>query len=438
MAPPGGVILAAMVSLGDARGQAATEYVALVALVAVVLALAAGLTSGGIGGQVLAGLQRGLCRVAPVGCPKPERPQPDLAACQLERSVRREKVATTVVVVRLGTSGTLTVTRLSDGRATVTLAHGATAGAQVGLGTRLRIGGKGIGGELTATGGMEWTSGRLWRFPSEAAARRFVDTYGRKATIRGKLLDTVRSGCSLLCDVVGWRPHPELPEPDETFVESGSTADLTAAFGVGRGGASNVRVVGRRIARDGTRTWYMRGGTAVSGALKLPGAELLVGGEREMVIAFELDPRGRPRALRVMKAGRVKGSASGKPQVASARAAATRELGAVGEVEATLDLREPAARQAAGRLLEALVDGVDLAAVARVARDVGDQIARNAQVDRRVYVSRGSTTGAGGGVALGLKLDGAVERSSNGMRLVLADTRLPGLPFLPRDDCRPG
>ena len=52
------------------RGQATSEYVALVALVAVVLALAAGLTSGGVAGHVLAGLQRGLCGVAGKACPR--------------------------------------------------------------------------------------------------------------------------------------------------------------------------------------------------------------------------------------------------------------------------------------------------------------------------------------------------------------------------------
>ena len=80
--------------LRGAGGQATTEYVALVALVAVALALAAGLTSGGVGGQVLAGLQRGLCRVAPVGCPRSEPPRPDLAACPLERRTRRDELAT--------------------------------------------------------------------------------------------------------------------------------------------------------------------------------------------------------------------------------------------------------------------------------------------------------------------------------------------------------
>ena len=60
---------------------------------------------------------------------------------------------------------------------------------------------------------------------AQRAARRFVATYGRKATIGGRLLDGVRSRCSLLCDALGWRPHARLPEPDVTFAEAGPTVD---------------------------------------------------------------------------------------------------------------------------------------------------------------------------------------------------------------------
>ncbi|MGB2712387.1 MAG: hypothetical protein WBC33_12835, partial [Conexibacter sp.] len=67
-----------MYRLRSARGQATGEYVALVALVAVVLVLAAGLTSGGIGGQLLGALQRGLCRVAGQTCPRPLIARADL------------------------------------------------------------------------------------------------------------------------------------------------------------------------------------------------------------------------------------------------------------------------------------------------------------------------------------------------------------------------
>jgi hypothetical protein len=73
----------------DARGQATSEYVALVTLVAVVLVLAAGLTSGGVAGHVLAGFQRGLCRVAGTACSRSHPLEADLAPCPVERSKGR-------------------------------------------------------------------------------------------------------------------------------------------------------------------------------------------------------------------------------------------------------------------------------------------------------------------------------------------------------------
>src|SRR5690606_11004539 len=139
-------ILAGMGRLRCCRGQATVEYAALVALVAIALAGAVGLTAGGLGGHVLAALQRALCRVMPIGCPAPIVPGPDLAACTVERDERGERVSATVAVVRLGAGGTLTVNRLSDGRATVTLARGSGAGGQGGLGARLRLGRRQVGG----------------------------------------------------------------------------------------------------------------------------------------------------------------------------------------------------------------------------------------------------------------------------------------------------
>jgi hypothetical protein len=419
----------------SAGGQGTIEYVALVALVAVVLALAAGLTSGGVGGQVLAGLQRGLCRVALADCPPPEPPRPDLAACPLERSTRTEELATTIAVVRLGTSGTLSATRTSDGRVTVTLAHGNAAGGELGLGARLRIGRRTLGGGARAGAGIAWTSGRSWAFESEAAARRFIATYGRKATIGGQLLDGVRSRCSVLCDAIGWRPHAELPEPDEIFAEAGPTATLTASLGLGaRAGVDAKALLGRRVRRDGGRTWYVKLGAVATAALELPGSELAAGTGGGAVLSYELDAAGRPRALGVALAGEMRGRAQTARALGSARASLGVGTGLLVELEATLDLRDPANRAAAADLLDVATDPRALLHRARI---LGERIARHAQLDRRFFAASRTASGLGAGVALGAKLDGGLERTTDGLRLLGAETRLPGLPFLPRDDCRP-
>ncbi|HMJ01508.1 MAG TPA: hypothetical protein VK506_01130 [Conexibacter sp.] len=427
-----------MARFRDARGQAATEYIALIALVSVALALAAGITSGGVGGQVLAGLQRGLCHVAPTDCPRPEPPRADLAACPLEHRRHGEELAVTFAVVRLGTSGTLSATRMSDGRVTVTLAHGNDVEGDTGLGARLRLGSRHHGGGARAHAGVSWTSGRAWTFAGDAAARRFMDTYGRKATIGGQLLDGVRSRCSVLCDAIGWRPHEELPEPDEIFAEGGLTATLTASIGADDSvGVDATALLGRRERRDGARTWYLRLSSAATAALELTGSELTGGAAGDAVLSYEVDPEGRPRTLGVTLAGELHGRMDAARALGPARASLAAGGGAVVELEATLDLREPAVRGPAARLLAALTDQSSLTLVLQRARALGAVIARRAQIDRRTFAATHAATGIGAGAALGAKLDGGVERTIDGLRLLAAETRLPGLPFLPRDDCRP-
>lgn len=420
----------------DARGQAASEYVALVALVAVALALAAGLTSGGVGGQVLAGLQRGVCRVALTDCPRTPRPQADLAACQLDRTMRSEELTATIAVLRLGRAGTLSVVRLSDGRVTVTLAHGSAAGAAGGLGARLRIGGRALGGDAGARAEARWTSGRSWAFRDEQAARRFVTAYGRKATLGGQLLDGVRSRCSVLCDALGWRPHAELPPPDAEYAEHGVAAALTATLGLRAGGEASA-LLGRRLGRDGERTWYLKLGAAATAALGIQGGELIAGGRHDALLAYAVDRHRQPRSLRVTVAGTLHARAAVGGALGAGRAAVAASHGLLVELEATLDLRTTANRAAAAGMLEALTSPAALSRLPDRARVLGARIARHAQLDRRLYSVARTATGIGVGAALGARLDGGVERASEGMRLVGAETRLPGLPFLPRDDCRP-
>ncbi|MGB2711227.1 MAG: hypothetical protein WBC33_06885, partial [Conexibacter sp.] len=109
--------------------------------------------------------------------------------------------------------------------------------------------------------------------------------------------------------------------------------------------------------------------------------------------------------------------------------------GRVVELDATLDLREPANHAAVRRLLAALRDPRHLG---RRIRALGVRIARGAQLDRRIYALRTDAAGVGAKGGAGVELGGAFERTTRALRLLSAETRLPGLPFLPRDDCRPG
>jgi hypothetical protein len=426
---------------GGTSGQASSEYVALVALVAVACVLAAGLTSGGIGARVLAGLQRGLCAVAGRACPAPTPVSADLAPCPLDRATRTEAVGETIGVVRLGASGTLSATRTSDGHVAVTLSDGGASGAEIGAGARLRIGRRTLGGRVRAEVAATFMSGRAWRFPNAAAAHAFIARYGGKATIGGKLLDGVRSACSLLCDAIGWRPHPRLPEPDETYRQRGASAALAAELGAGpatagAGGAAG-RVLGSRVDRDGTRTWYVRLDHAVAVGLGLAFAGVSASARSEQIASYTVDGRGRPLrfATKSVTEARADGRLGVLPDPAGAQIAAGRAL--VVERDATLDLRDPVNRAAAHGVLELLLHPSVAAVVALRGAQLVRRIAEAGELDRRTYALSDAATGVGAGVALGVELAGGFDRTTERLRLLSAETRLPGLPFLPRDDCRP-
>lgn len=427
-------------AMGDDRrgetGQAANEYVALLALVAIALTAVAGLTSGGLGGHVLAGLQRGLCAVTGSVCPRLVAERDRLAACPLERRVSEEKLSETLASVKLGSSGMLTAVRRSDGAVTVTLADGSTAGVEGGAGAWIALGRR-VGDEAKAGASLIWGSGRSWTFPDAESAQRFVSRFGDKATIRGKLVDDVRAACSLLCDALGWRPHEQLPEPDEVHAEGGAAATLTGAFGLGGGGEA-AAVVGRRVRRDGATTWYLRLGGKATARLDLPGAEAVAGGGGQALLSYRLDAAGRPLALGVHLVGEASGrtglAGEGRRGGRSASGKAGANRGGVVELEATLDLGEPAGRAAAAGLLDALRRD-PRAAPARAA-ELGALFAARGQVDLRRYDLTSDGSQVGGALALGIKVGASFERSTRGLRLVSASTRLPGLPFLVRDDCR--
>jgi hypothetical protein len=424
-------MLVAMARPGDTSGQAASEYVALVALVAVVLALAAGLTSGGVGGQVLAGLQRGLCRVAGGSCPQSQLPRADLAPCPLERTTSSESLGGAFEVVKLDHGATLSAVRGSDGRVKVTLADATSAGGELGIGLRVGVG-RAHGPRATAGLGVSVAGGRSWTLPDAAAARAFVDRYGSKATIGGQAVDLVRSGCSLLCDAIGWRPHAALPPADEWYVDQGAAAQLEASLGDATMRAGIGGLLGASMRSDGSRTWYLQldasTGASVVGAA--------AGAQATALVSYTLDAQRRPTELVVGTVAR--GGAGGA--LAGAHGGSSAAVGAAGalvtEHVATLDLRDPGNRAVAAAFVAALRDPHALVRLRERAAAVRERIARTGVVDRRTYALSSSAYELGARFALGAQLGAGFGRTREGMRLLTAETRLPGLPFLPRDDCR--
>ena len=420
----------------DACGQATSEYVALVALVAVVLALAAGLVSGGVGGELLAGMRRALCQLSAGACARPAATADVLAPCPVERTTSGESLAGAFELVRLGGGATLSAARGSDGRVTVTLASTLDGGGEVALGARLALGGRGRDGSASARMVQEGVSSRSWTLPSAAAARGFVERYGSKATLVGKAVDVVRSGCSILCDALGWRPHAELPPPDERYLGGGAAATVAAALGPVAVDAANGSLLGVRLRRDGSSTWLMQLDAAAGAQLGLGAATAGAGSQRQWVAAYTFDRQRRPVALTLEKAARSEAVASvgGRRGLAAARLGAGDAL--VTETEATLDLADAPNRAAAAAFAAALREPAAVRRLRDSAAALGRRIAAAGVVDRRTYALSRADAELGVRVALGAQLGGALARTRERMRLLSAETRLPGLPFLPRDDCR--
>ncbi|HEU4702875.1 MAG TPA: hypothetical protein VFS37_10365, partial [Conexibacter sp.] len=404
-------------------------------LVAAVLALAAGLTSGGLGGHVLAGLQRGLCRVADVRCPHPERPRDELDPCLVERTASSELLAGGFETLELGGGGTLSTERMSDGRVQVTLADDRTLGGAIGLGFSVALGRR-HDATVTADVHTSFAAGRSWTLPNAVAARAFIARHGTKATVGGKAVDVVRSGCSILCDAIGWRPHAVLPPADAITFDRGSVARLGAALGPIGLEAAQGRAMGVELLRDGGSAWSVALDAAVGAAL-LPAARLGIGAGHELVLTYTLDARQRPVSLAVktVKDGGAFGAVH--PARGGAVAGASGAVAHLAELEGTLDLRDARNLAAAVAFKAALRDPFAVARLQRSAAALGRRVASAGVVSRRTYAVSSSAFAIGGRVMLGGALGGGFERTREGMRLVSAETRLPGLPFLPRDDCRP-
>ena len=123
------------------RGQATIDYVALIAVLAVVLAAAAALAAGGgpgVANAVLGQVRHALCIVTGRAC-RTERRLPCVIAS--ERDARH--VAVTILLVRLDGDRYVLRETMSDGTVRLTLAHRGGAGVELGVGARVKAALKG-------------------------------------------------------------------------------------------------------------------------------------------------------------------------------------------------------------------------------------------------------------------------------------------------------
>src|SRR6266496_3177288 len=122
----------------SASGQAAVEYIAVVALVALVFAFVGPFTLNGraIAAATIGQLKRGLCIVEGHDCPEQH------AECSVSSHSKADELSADIFVVRLGAGSSVIVDHKSNGKVVVTLTDHLDAGGSVGFGGDLTIGDK--------------------------------------------------------------------------------------------------------------------------------------------------------------------------------------------------------------------------------------------------------------------------------------------------------
>lgn len=431
-------MLGAVLPFRSRRGQASVEYVAVVALVGIVLAAAAALTTGGLGDGLARGMRRGLCALTGAACPAAAatRAVPDLPACPVARELRSEELGGAAAIVKLGLELGMRVERRSDGSVAIVFADAAKAGLTAGIGAHLEAGPVRAGADAGVDGGLIFTAGREWRLRDAAAAERFLRRYAAGQEMLGRAWRKVRELC-LVCGLLTDDP-PSPPPPDVRYEAGGASLGAHGRVGVGAlqstAEAALAAAIGRRVERGGARTWYLRiDARAAAHAGLIAGLDGLVAGSA--IVGYTTDAGGRPARLEINVAGRAAGARGARVPPGMRRALGLRlQSGTAYEQESALDLSDPAASAAARDLLGALGSGGPvavgeaLAALARRMRESGFTTVRT-------WAERGGRAHAGAGLGAGARLDADYANERTRQALTGVATRLPGLGFMPRADC---
>ena len=395
------------------RGQATTDYVALVAVVAVLLASGFALAGGagpGIVNAVAGQIRHALCVVAGGPCPD-LRSRP----CTVASTRDAHHLAVNLVLVRIDRDRYVLREELSDGTIRLTVARSGGLGAEAGVGghASATAGGRVIGfrDELRAGGQLVLGSGRVYvaRDEREAAA----------------VMRAIRDGAT-----------PPAPER-EVFVEGGVRGLATIGAGSSLAGASlralaTTTAGGRRDRRSGDLTLTVNGGgagwSAITAALGGP-----VGtAERATTLGVTLDRRGRAIELSLSAAGALAAGAALPPGLSRALGSAT-ALSVEGggrrwELAARLDLRDPLVATAWRRFR---ADPASPAAIGLLGAAIRDR----AHVDVRAYRTDSTSDGAAAGIAAGVQVGGEFDHTVERSRLLAARSRPAGGLWEQRFDC---
>jgi hypothetical protein len=432
----------------SSRGQASVDYLAVLALVAVVIgAAAAAVGAPWLAPELAQTIRRGICIVSGSLCTAADARRAGLAPCPVHRRADSERLGATVAVARLERGDALVVERRSDGSVSVSFVDGWKGGAEVGLGARLPLP---VGVDVKAGAAVGFHSGRRYDFDDAAAAGRFVARHAGGETLTGELRGLLGDLCAACAERLGGARR-ELPRPDATFHELGGEAQLGGtAGGKGAGvpaslggGQKLATVVGRRR-EAGRTTTYLRLSADVMGDLGALVGSVAARGRAEGILEVT-EEGGRRTEVRVRAAGayanegELDGTSldvadvAGRLAAGGARPRVAGDRGGLAlEASVALDLRDPGNARAVEALLAA---GASPLAWLEGLRAVGRRLDVAGAVDLDVFRTTEATTGRTLSGSAGLRLSGGYERTAQTRELVAAWSRRAGGSLRRREDC---
>lgn len=404
--------------LREEVGQATVDYVALFAVVSVVLALggaAAAVGSPGIANAVLGQVRRALCIVGGGACPQQER-----RPCTVASTRDLRHFAVSVALVRIDGDRVVLRERLSDGTFRLTVAERGGAGAEtgVGAGARVKVGGRSLGSGREARAGIQGVLGRgeVFYTRSEREADAMLRAIGGRPGGGG-----------------GGRPRAR-----EVFVEGGvrglGRLDLSAPRGLGGqlDAMADAMLAARRDRRSGDLTVSLGAGGAGAALVSIAVGGAAGALDGQAVLGLTLDRRRRPVELSLGATGLVEAGSTLPGALAAPLARADGALDARGrrwEISARVSLAAPGVA-AAWRSFRRAPGSPD------AIRALGIALREHARLDVRTYRVHTSADGVSGRLALaGLRLGGEIEHTIDRSQLVAAATRPPFGLWEARVDC---
>jgi hypothetical protein len=373
-------------------GQATTEYIAAIALIAALLVFAApAVGAPSVGKLVVEQFRLALCIAGADICDSSMAAQAGLAPCPMGGDHTGHELSATVFSIDVGHRVTLTVTERSDGSVSVVRTVGGHAGVAGGVGPDLGAGPVGV--DLGAGGAarVRLQAARGWDFPSRAAADRFLGHALRNTFNEADFPPSWHSleGGQELAGEVG-------AALGETQGGSASAAGLSVSAGQALGG---------RIGRNGVVTLYGRLGAEAEATF--PFVPALGPGRAEVLVEYTADRAG-PREL-------------------TFRTTVPETLGGsqVADTAFRLDLRDPDNLAVARRLVEAAWPWPPN--LVKTIGPVFDRIRSHGTIERSVSDVDDRGWGASAEGKAGLEFGAGFKRIKVHRKLVSATARAGGL-----------